>query len=221
MLSVRDIQGQWREKNTQNVWIVNGIVAERAKRPKAQKKPIVLSDGAQGVEWGNGNLKGAYEDGWLVWRNRRGEATYCWKKLEKASEIPFAELMPMLPVAGKVKRTPPTTSPPPPPIGPPPPKVVAQAKTEDQSPRSTNSAGTSETAALAAGMGNMALDPSTVDATDGIAVAEMKMLVEMAGNRLMAGDVYMGMRYITLAQQVQNVQSPAGYPAAAPGPRPA
>jgi hypothetical protein len=45
---------------------------------------------------------------------------------------------------------------------------------------------------------------------DDIAVAEMKMLVEMAGNRLMAGDVYMSMRYITLAQQVQPVINPVG-----------
>jgi len=27
------------------------------------------------------------EDGLLVWRNRRGEATYCWKKLEPKEEI--------------------------------------------------------------------------------------------------------------------------------------
>jgi hypothetical protein len=43
-----------------------------------------------------------------------------------------------------------------------------------------------------------------------IAVAEMKMLVEMAGNRLMAGDVYTSMRYITLAQQVQQVAPLSG-----------
>jgi hypothetical protein len=52
----------------------------------------------------------------------------------------------------------------------------------------------------------LALDASQVgaqDQPDSIAVAEMQMLVEMAGKRLMAGDVYMGMRYITLAQQVQ------------------
>jgi hypothetical protein len=35
-------------------------------------------------------------------------------------------------------------------------------------------------------------------------------LVEMAGNRLMAGDVYMSMRYITLAQQVQPLISLGG-----------
>jgi hypothetical protein len=207
MLSVCDIQGQWREKNTQNVWIVSGIVAERAKRPKALKKPIVLSDGPQGVEWGNGNLKGKFEDGCLVWRNRRGEATYCWKKLDNSSEV-----LPPLPVteAPKVRRTPPVASPPPPPA---PTKFIAPAntKTEDQSPRSTNSAGTTETAALTGGMGSFAPDASNVDdQPDGIAVAEMKMLVEMAGNRLMAGDVYMGMRYITLAQQVQPLTHPFG-----------
>jgi hypothetical protein len=36
-----------------------------------------------------------------------------------------------------------------------------------------------------------------------IAVAEMKMLMEMAANRLLAGDVYTSMRYISLANQVQ------------------
>jgi len=39
--------------------------------------------------------------------------------------------------------------------------------------------------------------------TDSIAVGEMQMLLEMASQRLLAGDVYMSMRYITLAQQVQ------------------
>jgi hypothetical protein len=201
MLSVRDIQGQWREKDSMNIWTVNGIIAERAKRQKAQKKPIVLSDGPQGVEWGNGNLKGSFEDGLLVWRNRRGEATYCWRKLENNVEV-TVQGGPIL-VTKKVKRTPPVASPPPLPINVQ--KIPSHAKTEELSPRSTNSAGTTETAALAAGMGNLAVDASNVESPpDGIAVAEMKMLVEMAGNRLMAGDVYMGMRYITLAQQVQN-----------------
>jgi hypothetical protein len=206
MVSVRDIQGQWREKNTQNVWIVNGIVAERSKRPKMAKKPIVLSDGPQGVEWGNGNLKGKFEDGCLVWRNRRGEATYCWEPLGNTA----ADIMPTLPVkeAPKVRRTPPVATPPPPPVAipPPPPKVVVPTKKEDHSPRSTNSGSTTETAALTAAVGSLALDASQVgaqDQPDSIAVAEMQMLVEMAGKRLMAGDVYMGMRYITLAQQVQ------------------
>jgi propanediol dehydratase small subunit len=87
--------------------------------------------------------------------------------------------------------------------------MAAFKKTEDQSPRSTNSSAEStETAAMAAGMALMN-QQSTVPGAEGkpddIAVAEMKMLVEMAGNRLMAGDVYMSMRYITLAQQVQPV----------------
>jgi hypothetical protein len=202
MVSVRDIQGQWREKATQNVWIVSGIVAERAKRPKAQKKPIVLSDGPSGVEWGNGNLKGTFEDGWLVWRNRRNEITYCWKKIENSSDLVATEPAPI--TAGrKVARKPPITAPPPVPMR------AAFKKTEDQSPRSTNSSAEStETAAMAAGMALMN-QQSTVPGAEGkpddIAVAEMKMLVEMAGNRLMAGDVYMSMRYITLAQQVQPV----------------
>ena len=105
------------------------------------------------------------------------------------------------------------------PIGPPPAKPgnakpgnASSAKAEDTSPRSTNSAGTTETAALSVGLGNLALDASGASnaegGTDPISVAEMKMLVEMAGNRLMAGDVYMGMRYITLAQQVQPLAHP-------------
>lgn len=36
-----------------------------------------------------------------------------------------------------------------------------------------------------------------------IAFGEVQMLLEMARNRLLAGDVYTSMRYITLAQQVQ------------------
>jgi hypothetical protein len=38
----------------------------------------------------------------------------------------------------------------------------------------------------------------------------MQMLMEMARNRLMAGDVYMSMRYMTLAQQVQPLMA-SGY----------
>jgi len=198
MISVRDIQGQWREKSTQNVWIVSGIVAERAKRQKMQKKPIVLSDGPQGVEWGNGNLKGNIEDGWLVWRNRRGEATYCWKKLDTIAEVLYTDT-----AERKVRRTPPLVSPPPLPT-----KTTPKTKTEAQSPRSMTSEGSAETAALAGSLASLQaslpMSGSTADGTpDDIAVAEMKKLVEMAGNRLMAGDVYMSMRYIPLAQQVQ------------------
>jgi hypothetical protein len=46
-----------------------------------------------------------------------------------------------------------------------------------------------------------------------VAVAEMKMLMEMARNRLLAGDVYTSMRYITLAQQVQPLVASFGYTA--------
>jgi len=58
-----------------------------------------------------------------------------------------------------------------------------------------------------AGMGSFAMNATNTDGNqaEDVAVAEMKMLVEMAGKRLMAGDVYMSMRYITLAQQVRPV----------------
>merc|ERR1719326_1522142 len=82
MLSVCAIQGKWCEENTTNMWEVSGIVAQRTKVPRAQMKPVVLNDGPAGIEWGRGNLKGNLEDGVLVWRNRRGEAVYCWTKVE-------------------------------------------------------------------------------------------------------------------------------------------
>jgi hypothetical protein len=221
MISVRDIQGQWREQNAQNVWIVSGIVVERAARQKTQKKPIVLSDGPQGVEWGNGNLKGKLEDGVLVWRNRRGEATYCWKRVENTNEVLSSDSKA---ATRKVRRTPPLASPPPIPAGHVPAKINLQTKievlTQEQSPRSTGSGTSAETAALTACMGNLATSAShgppaaaagNVDGKpDDISVAEMRMLVEMAGNRLMAGDVYMSMRYITLAQQVQPLTGAGG-----------
>merc|ERR1719478_911189 len=86
VLSVTDIQGKWREKSSRSVWKVTGIVVEKAGVPRLQKQPVVLSDGPNGVAWGNGNLTGNLEDGWLVWRNRRGETTYCWKKLDGSKE---------------------------------------------------------------------------------------------------------------------------------------
>jgi hypothetical protein len=49
---------------------------------------------------------------------------------------------------------------------------------------------------------------------DDVAVAEMQMFMEMARSRLLAGDVYMSMRYITLAQQVQPLSASFGFPAA-------
>jgi hypothetical protein len=225
MISVRDIQGEWREESTQKVWIVNGIVADRAKRPKSQKMPIVLSDGKDGVEWGNGNLKGNIEDGCLVWRNRRGEATYNWKKIGEPGTTEV-QSDPESPVK-KGRRTPPLATPPPLPT-----KTSMKTKTADsaeQSPRSTTSGTSAETAAwlgslptadglpglrrdsttsgtsaeTAALLGSLPTAPADGQGQDDIAVAEMKMLVEMARQRLMAGDVYMSMRYITLAQQVQ------------------
>jgi hypothetical protein len=192
MLSVRDIQGSWREEKTKNVWTVNGIVAERPKVPRQGNKPIVLSDGAAGVEWGNGNLKGSLEDGYLCWRNRRGEITYRWTKLDaNAKDLQIKE-------ATKVARKPPVTLPPQPPT---------KTKAENQSPRSTNSGQSAETAEMLASMGSgMQMIPGSSGGdspTDSIAVGEMQMLLEMASQRLLAGDVYMSMRYITLAQQVQ------------------
>merc|ERR1719460_3030854 len=86
-LSVTGIQGLWAEKDTKNTWEGNGIVAEKTHRPRGQKKsPIVLSDGPDGVMWGKGNLMGNLEDGMLVWRNRRGEATYRWEKVSGKAE---------------------------------------------------------------------------------------------------------------------------------------
>ena len=49
------------------------------------------------------------------------------------------------------------------------------------------------------------------DKQDGIAMDEIKMLVEMAGKRLLAGDVFMSMHYINLAQQVQPLSSSFSY----------
>jgi hypothetical protein len=190
MLSVCDIQGEWREENTKNVWVVNGIIAERKKVPRAQKKPIALSDGPAGVEWGNGNLKGNIEDGLLVWRNRRGESTYRWTKMEDPSHL--TERMPpavRIPAIASGRQLPTKTN---------------FQKMESQSPRSTNSGASNETAEMLAGMMSLQMAASNADEhPTAIAVAEMKMLMEMAANRLLAGDVYTSMKYITLANQVQ------------------
>jgi hypothetical protein len=48
------------------------------------------------------------------------------------------------------------------------------------------------------------------ESQDTIPVSEMQMLMEMASQRLLAGDVYMAMRYITLAQQVQPLAASFG-----------
>lgn len=191
MLSVRDIQGHWCETNNQNEWNVDGIVVERAKMSKGQKKnnkPIVLSDGPAGVEWGNGNLIGDLEDGCLVWRNRRGEATYRWSRADAVVAPPMLKLPPVLP-------------------------TVTNANKDDLSPRSTNSATSKETNEMAAGMASLMMNPGQLEQqADGTVFAEVQMLLEMARNRLMAGDVYMSMRYITLAQQVQPSFTPLDYP---------
>jgi hypothetical protein len=189
MVSVRDIQGLWCETGSENEWNVDGIVVERAKGSKGQKKkPIVLSDGPAGVEWGNGNLIGNLEDGCLVWRNRRGDATYHWSKGDGvvAPAAPMLDtLPPMLPIQLPIK-------------------VQKQNNKDDLSPRSTNSAQSKETDEMAAGVAGLMLNAGTLEPpTDEIIFAEVKMLLEMARNRLMAGDVYTSMRYITLAQQVQ------------------
>ena len=57
---------------------------------------------------------------------------------------------------------------------------------------------------MTAGMASLNLDASSTEFpfVDDIAFEEVKMLLEMARNRLMVGDVYTSMRYITLAQQV-------------------
>jgi hypothetical protein len=193
MLSVRDIQGRWRENKTNTVWTVKGIVAQRSNMPKGKNKHFVLSDGPAGVEWDRSNLTGGLEGGILVWRNRKGEIMYFWEKLE--GQTAPAHSAPMR-ATGKATPGLPTAGYPPMPqfqLTPP-----VQIKVDDHSPRSTNSATSLETAPMTAGMGSVANQ-----GTDKQAVEEMKMLMEMAANRLLTGDVYMTMRYISLAQQIQ------------------
>ena len=76
---------------------------------------------------------------------------------------------------------------------------------EKLTPRSTGSGGMSnETPKITAELGNSAMFTiPTEEQPDEVAVAEMKMLMEMARSRLLVGDVQMSMRYITLAQQVR------------------
>ena len=97
---------------------------------------------------------------------------------------------------------------------------------EEQSPRSTNSSDTAELTAAdrrqskhmnagemaemkAAGFGVTA--GPVGDKQDAIAMKEVKMLVEMAGKRLLAGDVFMSMHYINLAQQVHPLSASFSY----------
>merc|ERR1719506_610574 len=90
-------------------------------------KPVVLSDGPNGVEWGSGNLKGNMEGGYLVWRNRHGEATFFWNKVGCLSTVPHAELTT---IAGTTNQAPPSKVPT---------KPHVEVKAENNSPRSTNS----------------------------------------------------------------------------------
>lgn len=193
VLSVVEIQGNWREKDTEKIWNVNGIVAERVKQPKNQMKPVVLTDGPGGVEWGNGNLKGNLEFGCIVWRNRRGDATFFWEKLEEKSDITRTE---KVTAAKTAKCTAPLAS-----RNRAPPKPI---KMENQSPRSTISDTSNETAEMAAGMGSLVMDSNRLGTgLDAYAFDEVKTLLAMAGDRLLAGDVYLSMKYIELAQQIQ------------------
>jgi hypothetical protein len=206
VLSVSEIQGPWSEMNGTGVWEVNGIVAEKASRPKGERKrPIVLNDGPDGVMWGSGNLTGNLENGVLVWRNRRGEVAYSWEKC--------AEKMKGM---AKVKKTgvakertlqmPNLDSVPPP---------SSTDSMEKLTPRSTSSGMSSETTEIMAEVGKSAMYASKPEEQkDDVAVAEMQMFMEMARSRLLAGDVYMSMRYITLAQQVQPLSASFGFPAA-------
>jgi hypothetical protein len=207
MFSVSDIQGKWGETNSKNVWQVSGIVAEKANVRRGQKKsPIVLSDGPYGVEWGKGNLTGNIEGGLLVWRNRRGEVTYCWEKLTGAStKATYTEVKP-LPIAVLPQAPMETDF-----------QTDFQINMDKLTPRSTNSTASNDTAEITAGMGTLDMNvsrKSSVDIADEnadvIAASEMQMLVEMARQRLLAGDVYMSMRYITLAQQVQPLAASFG-----------
>jgi hypothetical protein len=218
MLSVRDIQGQWREKGAKNEWTVDGIVVEKAKAPKGQKKnkPIVLSDGPAGVEWGNGNLVGSFEDGCLVWRNRRGEPAYFWQKQDGQTFEAPARAEPVKEARRKSKDANPVL-----PVST---KKTSKTAPEDLSPRSTNSdgsktsnetaalfpAGMLSSAAMASQVGHLPADLPAMPQQDEVAFGEVKMLLEMARNRLMAGDVYTSMRYITLAQQVQPITASFG-----------
>jgi hypothetical protein len=85
---------------------------------------------------------------------------------------------------------------------------------EKLTPRSTSSGLSNETTEITAEIGSSAMYTSHVEEQpDDVAVAEMKVLMEMARNRLLVGDVYMSMRYITLAQQVQPLVASLGYTA--------
>jgi hypothetical protein len=81
-----------------------------------------------------------------------------------------------------------------------------QIKTEHYSPRSSNSATSIETATLTAGRGSAEMTHlrHVTEAQDHSVAAEVKALLDMAANRLLSGDLHLSMRYVALAQQVQN-----------------
>jgi len=197
-VSVRDIQGYWCEKSTDTEWTVDGIVVEISKGSKTQKrnhKSIVLTDGPAGIEWGNGNLIGSLEDGCLVWRNRRGEASYYWQRADGKREAKRTEPKP---VARKSKDTLY-------PMKPLPTKISLQTTKEDSSPRSTNSATSNETAAVTAGMAGLMMNAGhhLQSQSDEATFGEVAILLEMAHNRLMAGDAATSLQFFQLAQQVK------------------
>ena len=53
----------------------------------------------------------------------------------------------------------------------------------------------------------MNASPSNETPDDEIAASEMDKLLEMASNRLLAGDFSMSMRYLSLAQQITTASS--------------
>merc|ERR1719199_678331 len=171
VLSVNDIQGQWNEMNGSDMWEVNGIVAEKTTVSKGQRKrPIVLNDGPDGVMWGSGNLTGNMENGVLVWRNRRGEVSYCWEKgAEKTKGMPQAKK------TGVAKARPNPVSVPPP---------SSTNSMEKLTPRSTASGMSSKTTEIMAEIGNSAMSTNiTEEQPDEVALAEMQMFMEMARSR--------------------------------------
>jgi hypothetical protein len=203
MASVCDIQGRWRETVTQKIWIVDGICAQDATHQQ-DKNQIVLSDKPTGgIVWGKGNLIGRIEDGVLVWRSRQGESRFCWERLKDQNGATETT------AERKAKVVLPIAQPTPLQVGPIglPLQEPHWTMCENQSPRSTNSATSNETAAITAGMGTYAVNANSgnthgTKAEDAV-IEEIKMLLEMAGHCLMAGDVCMSMRYTNLAQQVQ------------------
>jgi hypothetical protein len=216
VLSLRDIQGRWCERDCEAVWCVDGILAESSKmkvqsrrqqRKFSKIKPTVLSDGPKGVVWGDGCLTGNLENGWLVWRNRRGEATYFWKKVERKQSKQKAPHTEPMTAAGTAKLTPPIGS-----IPQVPTKAELQNKIEKLSPRSTNSATSNETAEMTEGMASLLMNASGVtEDPNNTAAAEKKVLFEMAATRLLGGDVYLSMQLIALANSVQPLINSASY----------